>query len=40
MCLGEMVMGIGLRLMIWVHRVGVADSDDNALVAIRGYGSL
>ena len=28
MCLGEMVMGLVLRLTIWVHGQGVADSDD------------
>ena len=40
MCLGEKVMGLALRLTIWAHGQGVADSDDDDLVAIREYGSL
>ena len=37
----KMVMGLVLRLTIWVHRQGVADSDDvDGLFAISEYGSL
>ena len=41
MCLGEMDMGLALRLTIGVHRPGVAGRDvDDGLVDTRGYGSL